>query len=208
MQTFLPYADFDASAASLDTQRLGKQRVENLQIMQALFGVKLVTKQPVHTGIFVTSFIDRSTGKVIPESDLVSGQSYKTVEEEVIKHVDLPREKWEVVDRENAGWSNHSATRMWRGHEWSLLTYQAAIIDAWTFRYEYADTCWPKTLYLYFWCNVGADTSAPDWLGDPAVHISHQSNLIRKDPDFYSPQFPGVPDDIPYVWPVPRKDLP
>ena len=36
MQTFLPYAGFAASAAVLDRQRLGKQRVENLQIMKAL----------------------------------------------------------------------------------------------------------------------------------------------------------------------------
>jgi len=36
MQTFLPYADFKQSAAVLDRQRLGKQRVENLQIMKAL----------------------------------------------------------------------------------------------------------------------------------------------------------------------------
>lgn len=39
MQTFLPYESFQASAASLDRQRLGKQRVENLQIMKALLGL-------------------------------------------------------------------------------------------------------------------------------------------------------------------------
>jgi hypothetical protein len=36
MQTFLPYADFDASARCLDDQRLGKQRVEALQALNAL----------------------------------------------------------------------------------------------------------------------------------------------------------------------------
>jgi hypothetical protein len=36
MQTFLPYADFAASAAALDDRRLGKQRVEALQIIRAL----------------------------------------------------------------------------------------------------------------------------------------------------------------------------
>lgn len=36
MQTFLPYADFAESAKVLDRQRLGKQRVENLQIIKAL----------------------------------------------------------------------------------------------------------------------------------------------------------------------------
>jgi len=36
MQTFLPFADFVRSAAALDTVRLGKQRVETLQVMRAL----------------------------------------------------------------------------------------------------------------------------------------------------------------------------
>jgi Pyrimidine dimer DNA glycosylase len=36
MQTFLPYADFAASAAVLDDRRLGKQRVEALQVLRAL----------------------------------------------------------------------------------------------------------------------------------------------------------------------------
>jgi hypothetical protein len=36
MQTFVPYSDFTASAKVLDRQRLGKQRVENLQILNAL----------------------------------------------------------------------------------------------------------------------------------------------------------------------------
>ncbi|MHA6792088.1 MSMEG_6728 family protein [Pseudonocardia bannensis] len=36
MQTFLPYPDFAASAATLDDLRLGKQRVEALQVVRAL----------------------------------------------------------------------------------------------------------------------------------------------------------------------------
>jgi len=36
MQTFLPYADFERTAAVLDGPRLGKQRVEVLQICNAL----------------------------------------------------------------------------------------------------------------------------------------------------------------------------
>lgn len=36
MQTFLPYADFNESATVLDRARLGKQRVENYQILQAI----------------------------------------------------------------------------------------------------------------------------------------------------------------------------
>jgi Pyrimidine dimer DNA glycosylase len=36
VQTFLPFPDFAASAAALDDRRLGKQRVEALQVLRAL----------------------------------------------------------------------------------------------------------------------------------------------------------------------------
>jgi hypothetical protein len=36
MQTFLPYEDFEDSAKCLDYRRLGKQRVEVLQLLKAL----------------------------------------------------------------------------------------------------------------------------------------------------------------------------
>jgi hypothetical protein len=36
MQTFLPYPDFERSARALDVKRLGKQRVEVIQIVRAL----------------------------------------------------------------------------------------------------------------------------------------------------------------------------
>jgi hypothetical protein len=36
VQTFLPYADFERSARALDAKRLGKQRVETIQVVRAL----------------------------------------------------------------------------------------------------------------------------------------------------------------------------
>ncbi len=39
MQTFLPYASFPESAACLDRQRLGKQRLEARQILECLLGL-------------------------------------------------------------------------------------------------------------------------------------------------------------------------
>lgn len=40
MQTFLPYESFAQSARSLDQQRLGKQRVECLQVLNVFAGVR------------------------------------------------------------------------------------------------------------------------------------------------------------------------
>jgi len=48
MQTFLPYQNFTKSAQCLDRQRLGKQRVEAWQILQAItnpsYGWQIISK--------------------------------------------------------------------------------------------------------------------------------------------------------------------
>ena len=148
MQTFLPYADFATSAGVLDMKRLGKQRVETMQIMKALL-----------------------TG---------------------------------------AGWINHPATKMWQGHEIALLDYQLAVCDEWAVVRGYRDTCADKTIALvreYLpakLCNnffTSGVSTEPAWLGDASFHVAHQSNLLRKDPEFYGPIFQGVPSDLEYVWP-------
>jgi hypothetical protein len=125
----------------LDRQRLGKQRVETLQIMNAL---------------------------LIP----------------------------------TYGWQAHSCVKMWRGYMYTLLEYQEAICEEWLSR-GYSDTCWPKTLAVYREQGAMRKTSmhAPPWLGDYPLHISHQSKLVQKMPEWYRPRFPTVPDDLEYVWP-------
>jgi hypothetical protein len=129
MQTFLPYADFAASAAALDRQRLGKQRVEVLQLLKG-------------------------------------------------------------------SWPNHPASKMWREHRLALAQYGLAVCAEWQQR-GYADTCATKIAALI----PSTDTGLPSWLGDPAFHLSHRSNLVRKLPEHYGPMFPGVPANLPYVWP-------
>lgn len=141
MQTFLPYDGYTRSAKVLDRQRLGKQRVEVLQIITAL----------------------------------VDGK----------------------------GWIHHPATKMWKGHELQLGLYGMLICKEWQ-RRGYNDTCLMKIYNKLERPNLVAMGQAPkpDWFGDEDFHRSHQSNLIRKLPDHYGPLFPGVPDDLPYIWPV------
>lgn len=45
------------------------------------------------------------------------------------------------------------------------------------------------------------DLELPPWIGDEAFHLSHRSNLLRKNPEFYGAVFPAVPADLPYIWP-------
>lgn len=149
MQTFLPYADFEASARALDVKRLGKQRVETIQVVRAL--------------------------------------------------------TWPGY-----GWANHPAVLMWQGFEEALGRYGFVCCEVWT-GLGFGDTCA---------ATIGADLAAvgiiavrtqaelaeagalPAWLGDAELHRSHQSALVRKDPEYYRPLFPEVPDDLEYVWPV------
>ena len=93
-------------------------------------------------------------------------------------------------------WRHHPAVRMWEGYEAALKMYMNAMIDEWVAR-GYRNNM-DRLEHV-------PDPPMPPWMGDPAFHLSHQSNLIRKNPAHYHPLFPGVPDDIPYCWPSSRK---
>ncbi|WP_433872191.1 MSMEG_6728 family protein [Saccharopolyspora sp. CA-218241] len=149
MQTFLPYPDFVQSAAVLDDRRLGKQRVEALQVLRALTTV-------------------------------------------------------------GYGWQNHPAVAMWAGYEEALSCYGIAMCDAWT-KAGRPDRC-EVSIREAFRVATGLTViraqealagagELPPWLGDPPFHRSHQSSLLRKQPDYYRCMFKGIPDDLPYVWP-------
>jgi hypothetical protein len=141
MQTFLPYPSFAESARILDRARLGKQRVEALQLLRA---------------------------------------------------VTIP----------TYGWRNHPAAKMWRGYVPALTKYALEMTDAWI-ALGHADTVRPQV--LEFAPEVASLSQSvldvPAWVYDETFHLAHQSNLIRKDPAFYGPLFPGVPDNLPYIWP-------
>lgn len=103
------------------------------------------------------------------------------------------------------GWVNHPATLMWEGHERALLSYQQAMCNEWVNERGFKDSCWDKTrtLFLDHIPNpMSKPLIPPVWLGNPDFHISHQSNLLRKDEEHYRPWFPGIRNDHIYVWPV------
>lgn len=148
MQTFLPFPDFEQSARCLDSKRLGKQRVETLQLLQALHR----------------------------------------------KQCNLS---------EKVAWSNHPAAKMWQGHEQALIAYGVSVCDEWISR-GYKDTCRAKILAF-----VGEfePSSDPLFLGDDEFHLSHQSNLLRKDFNHYVAYFEGFTDaGLPYVWPHEQEE--
>lgn len=103
---------------------------------------------------------------------------------------------------ESNGWRNHPATRMWDGYEDALAVYGIAICQEWIGR-GYKDTMLER--FEARLTRNRKHAHYPWWIGDEDFHISHQSNLVRKMPEFYEPQFPGIPNDLPYVWPVEER---
>lgn len=206
MQTFLPYSDFERSAASLDDLRLGKQRVETLQIMQSLFGKRIVTGHVVDTGKTRTIYTDPNTDERVFKKDFVPGMRYEAEVVPILKRVDLPRDEWFLEDA--VGWPHHPAVTMWVGYEAALYEYQWACVVEWSWNRGKSDTCMDKTAALVDMCKpeVWHQRSHdrgyyPWWLGSHKLHRSHRSNLVRKVPEFYAPQFGNVPHDLPYHWP-------
>ena len=149
MQTFLPFRDFEASGRALDAKRLGKQRVEVIQIVRAL---------------------------------TVPGYA----------------------------WKQHPAVLMWQGYEEGLGRYGLTMCDVWL-ELGFGDTCAVTIAddlaafgipQIRTEAELTAAGALPPWLDDETVLESHQSALVRKDPEFYRRHFPDVRPDIDYVWPV------
>jgi hypothetical protein len=99
--------------------------------------------------------------------------------------------------KQHKGWVNHPATVMWRQYPTALAYYGYVMCDEWK-RRGYNDSLSEK--FVSVLNGEGYDFELPYWLGREELHRSHQSNLLRKKPEFYAELFCGVPDDLPYVW--------
>ncbi|MCP2166483.1 MSMEG_6728 family protein [Goodfellowiella coeruleoviolacea] len=105
------------------------------------------------------------------------------------------------------GWKHHPAVRMWRGFVPALVSYGVAVCDEWRAR-GHADAMRGQLLDYTGgveprWVDCLREGLLPPWLGSPALHTSHRSALLRKQPEHYRPLFGDLPDDLPYVWPRP-----
>ncbi len=97
-------------------------------------------------------------------------------------------------------WSNHPAVKMWRGYEKALCAYGLAVCEEWRYTRGYKDTCWEKIYDIERELD-GLPYVFPPWYTRELIE-SHRSNLIKKDPKFYSRKWPGTIENLPYVWPV------
>lgn len=95
-------------------------------------------------------------------------------------------------------WRNHPLVLMWEGYELALSKYMNCCIDEWK-RRGYRNTMVKVALN-------GLEITYPPWFGDNKFHMSHRSNLLRKDPEWYGQFNWNDPIDLPYHWPVRRKN--
>jgi hypothetical protein len=107
-----------------------------------------------------------------------------------------------AINGETKGWVNHPAAVMWRGFESALAYYGTVICREWIQR-GYKDTMLERLEQL--WVQHGKNLVMPPWMGNSDFHRSHQSNLVRKFPEFYIPLFPDVGPELEYVWPTTTK---
>jgi len=95
---------------------------------------------------------------------------------------------------DTGAWVNHPATVMWRGHVGALCEYGTAMC------YEWLDRGYSDSLLFQFKNATDKNTSSPWWVNNQLLHMTHQSNLTRKLPEYYGGF--QVPSNIPYVWPL------
>jgi len=98
------------------------------------------------------------------------------------------------------GWRNHPAVNMWKHHDGHLILYASTICEEWMSR-GYEDGINERLKLFVMELPQELFVPAP-WFGNAEFHRSHQSNLVRKNPEHYRKFFPDVPADLPYVWPV------
>jgi hypothetical protein len=103
-------------------------------------------------------------------------------------------------------WSNHPATRMWKGHELALLAYGGTVAAAYRDRKGLA---YEKRQAWFFEMSKehkskfsARSVLVPPWVGDLNFHRSHRSSLLSKDPEYYGDKGWGdIPDRMPLLWP-------
>lgn len=101
---------------------------------------------------------------------------------------------------------NHPAMKMWTGYEFALGIYAMMLNMEWTFNRGFAShktfRWFGSTLQEMRTEDPEFSYEAPPWLNDSAVLLSHRSNLIRKDSQYYGTKWKNAPENWPYIWPI------
>jgi hypothetical protein len=89
------------------------------------------------------------------------------------------------------GWLNHPCSVMWKNYVPALKHYMNLCIEEWESR-GFKNTMKKEDIDETF--------EYPFWFGDKKFHDSHKSNLLKKEPEFYSKYNWNVNSNDPYIW--------
>jgi len=202
VNTFLVHSDFSISASFLDSRRLGKQRVEAMQILNIIENIYFLagaSNLPYPEKFSDLKSYISSIDKWYKKQDFI----YKITSDEkyLIKY---PKNKYSIKTipcKEDEriikmGFCSHPAVRLWFGYEDALREYIDAHIKEWIKRGN------KNTMKIY---NVTAEH--PPWTLNTEFHINHKSALFKKEVDrkerlWYGKfkDFVEAPPFIDYVW--------
>jgi len=108
------------------------------------------------------------------------------------------RQIWNILtgNAKSNAWAHHPAVLMWKGFDKALAMYHNVIIEEWIKRgYNNNMT----------FIDIEQNVQLPKWIGNEMFHRSHQSNLLRKDFNYYSQFNWDISDNLEYVWPKEEK---
>lgn len=171
MQTFLPFPHFTMSAQVLDKKRLGKQRVETLQILKVLWRGKYYCNDCQKT---ITHFNPYKTGFHCYDCE---------------------------APLKMTGWYNHPAVQLWIGHPWSLYNYLTEICKEWSIRgYKDTCYNKASILVSKNFSDVSANM-LPHWFGNEKFHSAHRAALLFKNYEYYKQFAWKEEPKLEYFWP-------
>ena len=95
------------------------------------------------------------------------------------------------------GWPNHPCSKIWANHKHALALYSLAGLDELDKRgrhYPHHRVTFQEYLLS------SPDTGFPSIWGNESFHASHRSNLLRKNPEWYSKFNWTETLDLDYIW--------
>jgi hypothetical protein len=161
---------FTQTAKSLDSKRLGKQRVEAMQILNVILKrVRVDGKHLTHEE--TKSLLKKNSAKNWP--------------------FEVPREKVEkqIV---KPGWKNHPCISLWKDYPDVLKLYFNCIVEEWIERK------YQNNLELEFVDETCLQI--PPFLENEEFINSHRRNMMRKNKEFYAKIFGEMEEKDGYMW--------
>ena len=220
VNTFLTDANFSVSASSLDSRRLGKQRVEGLQILRLIEHLTFCAKYfrdpipPDHRQrrewirsivrkyqALPYRFIIRETSiRLFIQVDL---NVFRQIPKKMHFKKPITIEGIEIHPSDivmSFGFVYHPAVQMWLGHKDALCAYINAHIQEWIRRGN------ANTMKIYAIPEV---YSRPEWTYDEKIHRIHRASLLKKEKErnespWYIQQdtFINAGEFTDYEWPL------